>query len=212
MTKPPGVEVFVRPYDDRNGDWRRLGQTPINGLLQFRFERDGYETLDLMQYAQLSTPTGTPPRLELEMPSRGTVTKGMVQIPPRRVALHLSGFNYQESVSAPAYEIDKYEVTNREFKAFVEAGGYDNEKFWTHPFVNDGRPVSWAEAMTKFRDATGRPGPSATRATSSWKWPRWHRSTARTSTASAQSATRISRRSRGCCVQSTRQAAISVDS
>ena len=37
------------------------------------------------------------------------------------------------------YFIDKYEVSNREFKEFVNAGGYLKREFWKHPFVKDGR-------------------------------------------------------------------------
>jgi cephalosporin-C deacetylase-like acetyl esterase len=87
----------------------------------------------------------------------------MVRIPARSLAIHLSGFNYMRSVPAPAYEIDRYEVTNRQFKEFVDAGGYATEKFWTHAFVDDaggGRTLSWREAMAQFRDATARPGPA----------------------------------------------------
>ena len=31
---------------------------------------------------------------------------------------------------------------------------------WKHPFVKDGRTLSWDAAMREFRDATGRPGPA----------------------------------------------------
>ena len=27
--------------------------------------------------------------------------------------------------------MDRYEVTNREYKAFVDAGGYGNRTYWT---------------------------------------------------------------------------------
>ncbi len=60
----------------------------------------------------------------------------------------------------PAYYIDRYEVTNSEYQKFVDAGGYQSRKYWTNKFVRDGRDLSWDEAMTLFRDSTGRPGPS----------------------------------------------------
>jgi hypothetical protein len=60
----------------------------------------------------------------------------------------------------PDYWIDKFEVTNRQYKEFVMAGGYQNPKFWKLPFVNDGRTLSFEQAMTEFKDATGRPGPA----------------------------------------------------
>ena len=58
------------------------------------------------------------------------------------------------------YFIDRYEVTNKEFKRFVDAGGYRDRRYWTEKFVDRGRVLSWEEAMTRFRDKTGRPGPS----------------------------------------------------
>jgi formylglycine-generating enzyme required for sulfatase activity len=35
----------------------------------------------------------------------------------------------------PAFFMDRYEVTNREFKRFVDAGGYSKEEYWRRPFV-----------------------------------------------------------------------------
>ncbi len=56
--------------------------------------------------------------------------------------------------------MDRFEISNKQFKAFVDAGGYKSREYWKEPFVEDGRPVSWEDALTQFRDATGRPGPS----------------------------------------------------
>jgi cephalosporin-C deacetylase-like acetyl esterase len=65
------------------------------------------------------------------------------------------------SLSVPDYWLDRFEVTNRQFKAFVDAGGYQTQKYWTEPIVEDGRTLAWNDAMTRFRDRTGRPGPSS---------------------------------------------------
>jgi formylglycine-generating enzyme required for sulfatase activity len=59
-----------------------------------------------------------------------------------------------------SYFIDRHEVTNRQFKQFVDQGGYQKREYWKTPFVRVGKPVSWEEAMAEFRDTTGRPGPS----------------------------------------------------
>ena len=58
------------------------------------------------------------------------------------------------------YWIDRFEVTNRQFKTFVDAGGYRTRSYWTEPFGADGRTLSWDEAIAMFRDTTGRPGPA----------------------------------------------------
>jgi dienelactone hydrolase len=61
---------------------------------------------------------------------------------------------------AEEFWIDKYEVTNRQFKEFVNAGGYQKREYWKEPFIKDGKQLSWDEAMAFFRDPAGRPGPA----------------------------------------------------
>ncbi len=58
------------------------------------------------------------------------------------------------------FYIDKYEVTNRQFKEFVDHGGYRIRDYWKHEFIKADNIVSWEEAMAEFIDKTGRPGPS----------------------------------------------------
>ncbi len=55
---------------------------------------------------------------------------------------------------------DHHEVTNREFKRFVDDGGYRRAEFWREPFVKDGRTLTFDEAMTLFRDVAGQSGPA----------------------------------------------------
>jgi hypothetical protein len=71
-------------------------------------------------------------------------------------------FQYRGSqpVTLAGYWLDKYEVTNRQFKEFVDRGGYQKKDHWKEPFVREGRTLSWEEAMAEFKDSTGRPGPS----------------------------------------------------
>ena len=56
--------------------------------------------------------------------------------------------------------IGRYEVTNREYKAFVDAGGYRQQKYWKHSFVKEGHELTWDAAMRKFLDQSGQPGPA----------------------------------------------------
>ena len=57
--------------------------------------------------------------------------------------------------------IDKFEVTNRQFKKFMDNGGYQKKEYWKQEFIKDGKVLSWEEAMNEFVDASGRPGPSS---------------------------------------------------
>lgn len=63
------------------------------------------------------------------------------------------------SVTLDDYFIDKYEVTNREYKEFIDAGGYFNRQYWKQPFSKDGQPLQWEEAMREFKDRTGLSAP-----------------------------------------------------
>ena len=64
------------------------------------------------------------------------------------------------TVTLDDYWIDRFEVTNRQYKSFVDAGGIVRGRYWTEPFVSGTRTLSWDEAMALFRDTTGQPGPA----------------------------------------------------
>src|SRR5439155_2762028 len=85
----------------------------------------------------------------------GSLPEGMVKVSAGAVAT-ADG----RAVQLPEFFVDTYEVTNRAFKGFVAGGGYRRREFWAEPFVKDGRSLPWNEAVSEFRDATGRPGPS----------------------------------------------------
>jgi formylglycine-generating enzyme required for sulfatase activity len=72
------------------------------------------------------------------------------------------GFPLSEAppVRVDDFLVDRHEVTNEEYKRFVDAEGYRRREFWKQPFVREGRAVSWEDAVALFHDATGRPGPA----------------------------------------------------
>ena len=78
----------------------------------------------------------------------------MIRVPQNRTSI--------EGVSSDvaAFWMDRFEVSNRQFKAFVDAGGYRTRHYWKEPLVEDGRPVTWEDALARFLDKTGRQGPS----------------------------------------------------
>ena len=47
---------------------------------------------------------------------------------------------------------------NRQFKAFIDAGGYTHRDYWTQPFIKDGHQIAWQDAIAQFR-RIGRAGP-----------------------------------------------------
>lgn len=67
----------------------------------------------------------------------------------------------EHSVKLGAFLIAKYETTNREFKEFVKAGGYENREYWPELMLARGLETDltgW-DRMELLIDSTGHPGP-----------------------------------------------------
>jgi len=157
---PPGAKVFRRPYSATTDTWEELGTTPLEGihfpfgLSTLRFELDGYRPL----LRTLGTGILVGTRLQVASPFKLDTDR---TLPHDKV--RVAGWNEVvsgESVQFRDFFLSRYEVTNREYKKFVDAGGYKRKDLWEHPFVQGGRTIPWDEAMALLRDKTGRPGPS----------------------------------------------------
>ncbi|HUI58446.1 MAG TPA: protein kinase [Bryobacteraceae bacterium] len=154
-SNPPGAEVWVTGYAQDDNDWVRLGTTPFTsnelllGLYRFRIVKPGFQTILGSGEARGGSV------LEFDLDPEGTIPPGMVRVPGGTVSV--PGL---EDVKLNAFLIDRYEITNRQFKEFIDRGGYQKREYWKQDFLKDGRRLSWEEAMSLFRDPTGRPGPS----------------------------------------------------
>jgi eukaryotic-like serine/threonine-protein kinase len=151
-TDPPGATVSLRDYVDREGAWYPLGETPLAdpqvpfGFYRLRIAKAGFVPLEIG-----SNMLGRP-RVVL-IPESANVP-GMVPVPAGR---HDFG---KTSVQLPAYWMGTREVSNREFKRFIDAGGYREPKYWKEPFRDGDRVLGFEDAMARFRDTTGRSGPA----------------------------------------------------
>ena len=157
-TVPPGATMYRKAFLEPDSAWRSVGTSPATlrvprGNLLLKFEKAGY-----VPTTELS-PVGNPEQEYFLVPSN-VAADGMVAVAKAPVlgqpiarlgSLNLTGF--------PPFLIDRHEVTNADFKRFVDAGGYQNPEYWIHPFRRGDKTLSREEAMSHFRDATGRPGP-----------------------------------------------------
>jgi len=162
ITTPPGADIFFKEYSAINSKWDYLGKSPLqnirfpHGVYRWKITKEGFETRECVAGKW----TDAPKPHKVELWEKGKFPPGMVRIPAGIVEASAYAAVQAEGVEAPVYWIDKYEVTNEQFKEFVDAGGYEKQQYWKYKFIKDGREVSWEEAMRKFRDKTGRPGPS----------------------------------------------------
>ena len=159
VTDPPGAEVAFKAYEDVSGEWLPLGTTPLNavpapvGQLRWRITKAGFEPLEA--------------RLEVGAPA-AAAGRPDVNAPPIRLRpvgsdvgrmVFVPGGN-QEGVELTDYWIDQTEVTNREFKDFIDRGGYQDARHWAQLRRELTQLPGSEGAGAMFRDRTGRPGPS----------------------------------------------------
>ncbi len=155
VSEPPGADVWMRPYHSTESDWRHLGRTPLQGvrvpraLARFRLELAGHQTIEVARNWTY----------EFHLEPDGGLPEGMVRVPGGEFTLFMPGLEHLE-IELPDFFIDAHEVTNRQYQAFVDAGGYTESQYWVEPVIQNGRELSFEEAMVRFLDQTGRPGPA----------------------------------------------------
>jgi dienelactone hydrolase len=159
QTIPPGAAVFMKDYKASNSAWEYLGRSPLeklrvpDALFRWKIEKKGFATVEQAWFGDGN--------LKFFMHEDGKVPPGMVYVEQDdSFGIDIPGFEILPPVAMKDYWIDKYEVTNKQFKVFLDRGGYRKREYWKYPFTKDERTISWEEAMVMFRDSTGRPGPA----------------------------------------------------
>jgi dienelactone hydrolase len=169
-TVPAGVEVYRRTYGDESASWEPVGRTPFHNVPQprgnfvWKFEKPGFGTVlrtTATLFGRYPPPTGKPVAAQVTLDESSKIPAGMVRVSTQKYSktLLIPGYEGMPELSLKDYWIDQYEVTNRQFKSFVDQGGYQKRDYWKVDFQRDGKKISWNEAMAMFRDAAGRTGP-----------------------------------------------------
>jgi serine/threonine protein kinase/predicted esterase len=161
---PESAEVYVSRYENSEGEWELLGHTPLNGVslprrpYRWKFVKAGFEPVERATTDQADELAGS--TLDVTLFETGKQQQGMVFVPGGPYSGRFNGAVLNR-VDVPPFFIDRNEVTNKEFKEFVDAGGYNVEEFWKGlDFVKNGAHISLADAKKEFVDTTQRPGPA----------------------------------------------------
>ena len=167
-SEPSGADVYLREYDAHDGEWKLFGTAPLDKVrvprtvFRTRLSKEGHETVEGALDTLWLLPMGGDSNLQFVLDAAGTLPEEMARVPEAARDFFLWGWGGVDADPKPLgdYFIDKYEVTNRDFKEFVDAEGYQNRGYWKHTFMKEGKSLSWEEAMAELRDSTGRPGPA----------------------------------------------------
>lgn len=159
-SEPANAKVYYKPYNAPDNNWKYAGKTPLIdfripiGVFRWKFVKEGYDTvfaaasswnLNLTQKNLL-----IPNNIDRKLDKTGDIPPGMVRV--KGAKTRFGQIN--------DFFIDKFEVTKKQYKVFVDSGGYSNQKFWNNDFIKDGKKLTWQQAMKLFVDQTGRPGPA----------------------------------------------------
>lgn len=165
-SEPAGASVYRRDYAGPSQKWELVGRTPIQNRRfplvdsQWKFELPGYVTVERATFpddtlaVHLEQQSSAPPgmvRVELATLQSATRPVGLFGIP---------GYEAAPSATLTDFWLDKFEVTNAQFKEFIDKGGYQNQQYWKEQIRINGRVLPWSEAIKLFVDKTGRPGPA----------------------------------------------------
>jgi formylglycine-generating enzyme required for sulfatase activity/dienelactone hydrolase len=160
QSEPESAQVFWKSYVTPAAPGILLGTTPLPAariprrLSRIRLEKAGHRPLDLAIWP------GFAARAPFVLRSDTTPDDGMVRVAGGETELNLPGLEHMKPLQLGDFLIGRHEVTNKAFKQFVDSGGYRRQELWAHRFTLEGRELGWSEAMARFTDKTGRPGPA----------------------------------------------------
>jgi eukaryotic-like serine/threonine-protein kinase len=157
-SSPSGATVQIQDYLTPDSPWRILGTTPLanlrmpKGYFRWKVSKSGN--------GEITVAPPTDSKMDFALGESQTSPNGMVWAPGSAGGWFLDFVGFYGGYKLPAFYVDRYEVTNREYQKFMDSGGYEKKEYWKEEFTRDGRTLSWTEAMAQFRDTTGRAGPS----------------------------------------------------
>lgn len=158
-TEPSGAKIYSKKYSSPDSEWKYVGVSPIEelrmpiGIFRWKIEKEGYEpvlaaatTFDVdITKENLAVPY----QLKRVLDEKKSAPPGMVRV---------SGAPTPSGKFDDFY-VDRCEVTNQQYKKFVDSGGYRRKEYWKHNFADGETALTWEQAMSRFVDQTGRPGP-----------------------------------------------------
>ena len=146
--EPPGAVVKLRLIDAEGV------AGPPHGLDGGSAEVDAGEYLIEVEHPDhnpltlvAEVPTDSVVEVDARLAPAGAGTEGMALVPAGPAA----GSGRVES----PFLIDRHEVTNAEYLAFMAAGGYREPAYWPETLVIDGESMAWSAAVARLVDDTG---------------------------------------------------------
>jgi dienelactone hydrolase len=164
-SNPAGAKVYTKPYSKPDTSWYLIGKTPLTGfpfprgLSRVKIEKEDFIPQFDVVFKHLVWDEKED-TIQFQLFKKGELPEGMVYIPGSD-GEHIVIQGYSgSSVSFNSFLMDRYEVSNEEYKIFMDAGGYTDTIYWEFPFVSGRDTLTFDEAKKRFVDKTGWIGPA----------------------------------------------------
>jgi len=161
-SSPAGASVEIKDYLSPADPWFPLGTTPLehvkipNGYLRWRVSKAGAG--EYVGAPVTDDIHGFIREFNFPLDTAAAAPEGMAAVPAQQSFSVVWSLGDLGPYDLPAFYIDRFEVTNRQYQEFVDKGGYQKHQYWKERFLRDGKELSWEQAMDLLRDGTGRAG------------------------------------------------------
>ena len=162
ITVTPNIDVYLL-LSQEDDKWEFIGKTPLNkkslpnGNLKLKFvDANKHDFIVNVGTFNLELDENN-----FELPTTMPDTTTMALVIGTNASVRLPGLDSRPRVMFSPFLIDKTEVTNIEYKKFVDAGGYKNPGLWSIPTLLNGKPFNIDLAQKLFVDQTGFSGPAS---------------------------------------------------
>ena len=153
----PNTDVYIKYGSD--SVWNYVGIAPIDTIYvpNLRFENDFNLKLvrDDIEYIGEDEESGIFSLRYLDKTPERYIFKNSIK--SERMFFPCCDLG---EVDIEAFAISKYEVSNIEFKEFVDGGGYENPNFWDFPIIIKGKKYTYENTISNFTDKFGKFGPA----------------------------------------------------
>ena len=153
-----GTDVYIK-YG-RDSIWNYVGKTPLDSLRVPKLWSENNFKLKLVngesEYIGANEEFGFFNISLIQKLPKGFILKNSKS----DVFMNMPGVYLGSNNKIPAFGVSKTEVSNQQFKTFINSGGYQNPMYWDFPTKINGRQYSFEEGMSLFTDKYGKPGPN----------------------------------------------------
>jgi len=163
-TDPPDASIYIKPINEPDTNYLYLGQTPLNNTRIYRdysiwhVDKPGYHSKTFLASSyELNDAT-------IKLTNSDSLSDNEIYVPfvgwSYRPFGTMALMKFHDRPDLEDFIIDKYEVTNKQYKVFIDSGGYEKEVYWDYLIQQTGGTDGFDKAMESFIDRTGQKGPA----------------------------------------------------